>query len=282
MATKTLIILILCCVTFSASGQEENKTVIISDSITITTIDEGTYLVIQQMPYGRFSVGCNSLLVRVSGKSFVWCDTPCEPQSTKLVYEWAMKTFGDVNLVEINTGFHNDNLGGNEYLLSKGVPVYGSDVTAKFVLERGAEEKEKIIKSFSDSDNSPYHQACRQMTFMPPNHTFDLGKGLKLEFAEESVEVFYPGPSHTIDNVVVYFPKRKVLFGGCMVKALSAKDAGYTADADMQAWPRSVEKVLAKYKEAKIVVPGHGDYSDTELLKHTIELIDRVNKQADK
>ena len=280
MATKILSILILCCVTFSASGQKEDKTVRISDSITITPIDEGAYLVIHQMPFGRFSVPCNSLLVKVSDANLVWCGTPCEPQSTKLVYEWTLKQFGDVNLIEINTGFHNDNLGGNEFLLSKGVPVYGSDVTARIIRERGPEEKEKIIKSFADSDNTPYHQACRQMTFVAPNHTFDLSKGLKLEFTKESAEVFYPGPSHTIDNVVVYFPKRKILFGGCMVKALDSKDAGYTADANMQKWPGSVEKVLEKYKEARIVVPGHGDYGGTDLLKHTIELIDRINKQA--
>jgi metallo-beta-lactamase class B len=48
----------------------------------------------------------------------------------------------------------------------------------------------------------------------------------------------------------------------------------------MQKWPRSVEKVLDKYKDAKIVVPGHGDYGDTGLIKHTIELLDRVNAQS--
>jgi glyoxylase-like metal-dependent hydrolase (beta-lactamase superfamily II) len=275
-------IVILCCVTFNALGQDEDKTASIGDSITITRIDEVAYLVVHQVPFGRVRVSCNSLLVRVSDANFVWCGTPCEPASTNLVYEWTIKNFGDVNLIEINTGFHNDNLGGNEFLLSKGVAVYGSDVTAKLILERGPEEKEKIIKSFAETDNTPYYQACRKMTFMPPNHTFELSKGLKLEFSKETVEVYYPGPSHTIDNTVVYFHNRRILFGGCMVKALDSKDAGYTADADMQKWPRSVEKVLARYKDAKIVVPGHGNYGDTGLLKHTIELLDKVNNQVKK
>ena len=42
-----------------------------------------------------------------------------------------------------------------------------------------------------------------------------------------------------------------------MIKSLDSKNAGYTADADMQKWPRSVEKVLAGYKDAKIVVPAN-------------------------
>lgn len=282
MALKQLPILILCFFTFSASGQYENNTTSISNSLTITQIEEGAYLVVHQIPFGQFRIPCNSMIVKVSDHDFVWCDTTCEPESTKLVYEWIIKNFGDVNLIEINTGFHNDNLGGNEYLLSKGVPVYGSDITAKLVLERGSTEKESIIKSFAETDNTPYHRACRQMTFMPPNRTFELNKGLKLEFAKESVEVYYPGPSHTQDNVVVYFNKRRILFGGCMVKALSARNAGYTADADMQQWPRSVEKVLIRYKDAKIVVPGHGNYGGTDLLKYTIGLLERVNKQAEK
>ncbi|MFZ0034145.1 MAG: MBL fold metallo-hydrolase [Sedimentisphaerales bacterium] len=282
MTPRIIPIVILCCITFNALGQDEDKIARIGDSLTITRIDKDAYLVVHQIPFGRFSVPCDSLLVRVSDANFVWCGTPCEPESTKLVYEWTRKNFGDANLIEINTGFHNDNLGGNEFLLSRGVAVYGSDVTAKLIQERGPAEKEKIIKSFAETDNTPYHQACRQMTFMPPNHTFELIKGLKLEFPEETVEVYYPGPSHTIDNIVVYFHNRKILFGGCMVKALDAKDAGYTADADMQQWPRSVEKVLARYKDAKIVVPGHGNYGGTNLLKHTIALIDKVNKQVAK
>jgi metallo-beta-lactamase class B len=117
---------------------------------------------------------------------------------------------------------------------------------------------------------------------VPPNHIFDINEGLHLKIGNEDVNVFYPGPSHTIDNVVVYFPKRKILFGGCMIKSLDSKDAGYTADADTQKWPRSVEKLLNIYKDAKIVVPGHGNYGDTGLIKHTIEVLDRVNAQSAK
>jgi metallo-beta-lactamase class B len=80
--------------------------------------------------------------------------------------------------------------------------------------------------------------------------------------------------------VIVYFPKRKILFGGCMIKSLDSKDAGYTADADMQKWPRSVERVLAKYKDAKIIVPGHGNWGGIQLVKHTIQLLDKETSRT--
>ena len=45
-------------------------------------------------------------------------------------------SFGEVNLIGINTGFHVDNLGGNEFLLSRGIAVYGSNLTAKLIAKR--------------------------------------------------------------------------------------------------------------------------------------------------
>jgi metallo-beta-lactamase class B len=279
---QNLLILLFILSTASVLIGSEGKTIELGKDLAITEVENGVYLVVDWIPFGRSRVPCNSLLVTTGPNTVIWCDTTCEPESTKLVYEWTIKNLGDINLIEINTGFHNDNLGGNEFLLAKGVPIYGSDITAKIVRERGREEKEKIVRTFADSDNTSYHRACRQMTFKPPDHTFEIEKGMVLTSGDETVEVYYPGPSHTIDNVVVYFQKRKVLFGGCMIKSLNAKNAGFTGDADMQQWPRSVEKLLSKYQDAKIVVPGHGACGDMKLIKHTIELLDKINNEAKK
>jgi len=278
-ALPLLTVLCLFLILVANNPAAESASIKLNEFITIIEIDEGVYQVVHQIPFGRTHVPCNSMLVRVSDKDFIWCDTPYEPESTKLVYEWTKKQFGDINLIEINTGFHADNLGGNEFLLSKAVPIYGSDVTAKLIRERGPEEKEKIIKTFTDLDTTQFHRACRQMTFKPPNKTFRIKEGLTLKIGGETIDVYYPGSTHTIDNTVVYFQKRKILFGGCMIKSLDAKNAGNTADADMQKWPRSIEKVLARYKDARIVVPGHGDCGDISLLKYTIELLDKVNNE---
>jgi hypothetical protein len=279
---KSLLILLLLLSAPILSIGGQGRTIELGKDLAVTEIEEGVYLVVDWIPFGQSRVPCNSLLVTMEPNTVIWCDTTYEPNSTKIVYEWIQKTFREPNLIEINTGFHADNLGGNEFLLSKGVPVYGSDVTAGIIREKGREEKEKIVKSFTDSDNTPFHQACRQMTFKPPDHTFEIEKGMTFKIGEETVEVYYPGPSHTIDNTVVYFQKRKVLFGGCMVKSLDSKDAGFTDDADMRQWPRSVEKLLSKYPDTKIVVPGHGACGDMQLVKHTVELLDGINKKTGK
>lgn len=87
-----------------------------------------------------------------------------------------------------------------------------------------------------------------------------------------TAEVFFPGPAHTRDNVVVWLPSSKVLFGGCMVRAASGKTLGNVAEADVAAWPDAVRAVMDRYGQAAAVVPGHGDPGGPELLAHTLAL----------
>jgi metallo-beta-lactamase class B len=247
------------------------KRFVLSENLSVTEIEKDVFVINHSFPWAS-----NSLLVRTSNSGCILVNTLCDNQGAKLLTDWMKDNFGEVNLIAINTGFHVDNLGGNEYLLGRGVTVYGSNLTAKLVAERGQKEKNQLLDWFKSPENKKYYDAYKDFTFVPPNHLFDINEGLHLKIGDEDVNVFYPGPSHTIDNVVVYFPKRKILFGGCMIKSLDSKDAGYTADADMQKWPRSVEKVLAQYKDAKLVVPGHGNCGDIRLIRHTIELLDGI------
>ncbi len=250
----------------------ENK-IALSENLTIAEIEKDVYVIDHSFPWSS-----NALLVHTSKTDCVLINTLCDNNGAKLLVDWIKNNFGEVNLVAVNTGFHVDNLGGNGYLMRKGVAVYGSSLTAKLITERQQKEKEQLLEWFKSPDNKKYFDAYKDFNFVPPNRLFDINEGLQLKVGDEDVNIFYPGPSHTIDNVVVYFPKRKILFGGCMIKSLDSKDAGYSADADMKNWPKSVEIVLNKYKDAKIVVPGHGKYGDITLVRHTIELLNNLNK----
>jgi metallo-beta-lactamase class B len=269
-----LLFLALVTLSVAAGAKANEKRIALSENLSITEIEKDAFVVTHSFPWAS-----NSLLIRISKSDCILVNTLCDNQGARMLIDWIKYNFGEVNLIGINTGFHVDNIGGNEFLLSKGIAVYGSNLTAKLVAERGQAEKSRLLEGFKSPENKKYYDAYKDLTFVPPNRIFDINEGLHLKIGDEDVNVFYPGLSHTIDNVVVYFPKRKILFGGCMIKSLDSKDAGYTVDADMQKWPRSVEKVLNIYEDAKIVVPGHGDYGDTTLIKHTIELLDNINKK---
>ncbi len=103
-----------------------------------------------------------------------------------------------------------------------------------------------------------------------PKNSF--AKTKRLEYGNIIIELAYLGGGHTSDNIVVWIPSQKVLFGGCFVKSLDAKNLGNTKEADLDNYSKTLEAVLQKYRDAKIIVPGHGKPGNLQLIKHTIEL----------
>ena len=102
---------------------------------------------------------------------------------------------------------------------------------------------------------------------------FSFKDSLVIKSGKKEITCKYFGAAHTIDNIVVWIPEERILFGGCMVKSLSANTPGNIRDADLDSWPWTIEKVLYRFKNAQIVIPGHGNYGGTELLTYTINLI---------
>jgi metallo-beta-lactamase class B len=71
----------------------------------------------------------------------------------------------------------------------------------------------------------------------------------------------------------VWIPEEKILFGGCMVRALSSTTPGNISDADMDSWLSTIGKIIGRFGHALIVVPVHGVYGGPELLTHTLNLV---------
>jgi len=85
-------------------------------------------------------------------------------------------------------------------------------------------------------------------------------------------QCYFLGGGHATDNIVVWLPTENILFGGCMLKDNQATSIGNISDADVTAWPKTLDKVKAKFPSARYVVPGHGDYGGTELIEHTKQI----------
>jgi glyoxylase-like metal-dependent hydrolase (beta-lactamase superfamily II) len=80
-------------------------------------------------------------------------------------------------------------------------------------------------------------------------------------------------PGHAPDNIVVWFPDQRILFGGCLIKSASADGLGFTGDADLATWPEAVRRVAARYHPT-LVVPGHGPLALGDApLRHTLDLL---------
>jgi len=97
-----------------------------------------------------------------------------------------------------------------------------------------------------------------------------------------SIEIAYPGPAHTQDNLVVYIPKDQILFASSVVKGAGAPSLGNTQEAQLKDWPASLNWVKQTYPQTKLVVPAHGKGSDLKLIDATLALLAKeVNAKSD-
>lgn len=255
-------------------NQSEKAIESIGEDLYIQKIAEGAYVVNHVFPWES-----NSMVVEMDNSDIILVDTPYTPEATRDLLNWVNTHFQNQKIIEINTGFHFDNLGGNQALVEKNIPIYGSSLTTELISEAGEASRKLMLEWLNKPETKRFYDAYKHIPYVAPTEKFDLQKAdmqvdiEQLAIHNKEIEIYFPGPSHSPDNLVVYFPQKRILFGGCMVKSLESTDLGNTADADLKEWPKSVNRVLERYKDkADIVVPSHGKCGNIDLLVHTIEL----------
>jgi metallo-beta-lactamase class B len=93
-----------------------------------------------------------------------------------------------------------------------------------------------------------------------------------------SFQTFYAGQGHTADNIVIWFEKIKILYGGCLIKSTEAVDLGNLADAYVNNWATTIKTLQDKFRKPEYIIPGHFDWKSKNSLKHTLTLIQQYKK----
>jgi metallo-beta-lactamase class B len=193
--------------------------------------------------WGR--VEANGLVV-FGARGAVIIDTGFTPEQTAWLMERVRAATGQDATALVATHSHDDRAGGVAVAAAAGVPVYASTRTRTLLGTEG----DAITHAFDATA------------------TLDLG--------DLHIELFYPGAGHAPDNIVVYVREEHLLFGGCLVRAGESNGIGNLADADLPAWPATMDRVIARYGKAHLVVPGHGRTGDAALLLHTRTLAEQA------
>jgi len=274
-----LLFLLLSTLSFAQPEVQKAKQIAINDELYYNQIEDNVYIITHYFPVW----GGNSLVILLEDNKAVLIDTPYEGIATTALLDWITDEFGNLELHAIVTGFHQDNLGGNEVLIKRKIPVYGMKLTADLVETKREEFKGVLIESVKNHENKTYFQRYSDLYLTPPDYIFNLKTGERklIEIGKEKFEFFFPGETHTVDNAVVYIHGKKILFGGCMIRAIRDKRPGYIKYANMKEWPISVDRVAEKFPDALIVVPGHGFEGSFELLQHTVTILNNWNKNYD-
>lgn len=242
----------------------------LNPELKISRLSDEVWVVTHSFPWDS-----NSLIVKASDNDLVLIDTPYTNDATAGVLQFIGEKIKCKNITAILTGFHPDNLGGTECLLQNRIAVYGSDRTCRLLDERSAATQKQMLAWLQKPELEKYRNAYSEMKFGKPDHVFPIEKGLLLKIGNLTFEVYFPGESHSPDNLTVYISELNLLFGGCMVKSLDSPNLGFTGDANMNEWPVSLKKVQAKYADAKWVIPHHGKWGGVDLLQHTADLFNK-------
>jgi metallo-beta-lactamase class B len=244
---KIILLLFLCIwIQHPALAQAGYAPIKVSKDIELIRLSGKAYIHVSysELPgFGRFA--SNGLIYISEGQAFLF-DTPVTDSLTKELTSWIIDSLKLKIGGFVPNHWHIDCIGGFNYLQHIGVESYANQKTIDICKVKGLPAP---VHGFSDS--------------------------LILNPGDQAMECFYPGAAHTTDNIVVWIPSEKILFAGCMVKEMNAEGMGNTADGDLKEWPYTLGKVLAKFRMAKIVIPGHGRFGGLELIKHTLDLLNK-------
>lgn len=191
----------------------------------------------------------NGLVIR-DGEGLLLVDTAWGDAATVRLLERIEETIRLPVTRAIATHFHDDRVGGARALRVQHIPLSATPPTRTLA---AATLDPEGLAAFD-----------RDLPLLREGESAPIG----------AVEVFHPGAGHSPDNLVVWVPSARVLFGGCAVKAADAPSLGNLQHADVGSWPRAITRITARYgDQARIVVPGHGAPGGRALLDHTRDLL---------
>lgn len=215
----------------------------LSADVSVYPLADGVwrYVAQQELPqYGR--VPANGLIVVNEGQAVV-VNLPWTNEQAALLFDWIERNRQAKVRTVIPTHSHADCAGGLEEAHRRGCDSVSLRMTADLMR----------------ADGKPI-----------PRHTFRERKTVRCGGIR--VKLLCPGSGHTRDNIVAWIPSRGVLFAGCLVKSEDAMSLGNTADADLCAYPKTLDRLKRQYPEAAVVVPGHGNPGTIALIDHTLAL----------
>ena len=238
-----IIIMIFLFSLFGASGQKPDRDLIISH------LTGDFYIYTTFGSYKGNPVPANSMYL-VTSKGVVLFDTPWDStQFQPLLDSIKIKHKKDVVLC-ISTHFHEDRTAGLEFYRLKGIKTYTTERTDKLSKLRNEKRAEFLI--------------YRDTVFTIGQHEF---------------QTYYAGKGHSPDNIVIWFDKEKILYGGCLVKSMEAEDLGNLSDANPKAWAVTVKNIQQKFINPNYIIPGHMDWHSKQSLTHTLNLIQEYEQK---
>jgi metallo-beta-lactamase class B len=211
-------------------------------NLTISHVTGDFYVFTTYNYYKGSPVPANGMYV-VTNHGVIMIDSPWDTtQFQPLLDSIKLRHNKDV-VVCIATHFHEDRTGGLEYYTQQGIKTFTTIKTDALSSQRGMKRARFLID-----------------------------KDTVIHVGQYSFQTFYPGKGHAPDNIVIWFEKEKVLYGGCLIKSVEDDTLGNLSDASINDYAATIRNVQRKCRRPKYVIPGHSDWTNTRSLQHTLEM----------
>lgn len=241
----TTLLLLLMLTGWGLTQAQPGEKIVIDKEIELIPLHDSVYVHVtwhQLENIGRFP--SSGLIVIRNGKALM-VDTPMDNAKTERLTRY-LKDVMSAELTTLIVGhFHDDCLGGLGYLQSIGIESIANALTIA---------------------------QCQKLGLPVPSTAFT--DSMTFDFNGERIECRFFGAGHSFDNITVWIPGARILFGGCLVKAMDSTGLGNLSDAVVPEWDGTIKKVMLSYPGDIIVVPGHGDFGGRDLLTHTLRLVE--------
>lgn len=186
----------------------------------------------------------------VTDKGAVLFDTPWDATQFQPLLDSIKRKHNKEVTLCIATHWHGDRTDGLEYYRQKGIKTYTTSLTDQLSRKNNSKRAEYLMEK---------------------DTLFTAG--------QYSFETYYPGQGHTEDNIVIWFDKEKILYGGCLIKGAEAEDLGYLGDGNVLEYETTLKKVQKKYPEPKFIIVSHHDWNNRNSLQHSIEMAGKLKKK---
>ncbi len=192
--------------------------------------------------------------VLATNEGLVMVDDKFAPLAEKI--EATMKQIKNVPLkYVINTHYHGDHTGSNAHFAEQ-APIFAHHNVRKRVMEDNG-------KSGADLPVVTYEQ------------------GVKIYIGNEEVELIHKGQGHTDGDSIVFFKQANVIHMGDLMFQGRFPYIDLNAGGSVMGYLKHVKQIHASLPKDVLIIPGHGDITDTKGLSDFIDMMEhsvsRVN-----
>ncbi len=197
-------------------------------------------------------------------KHWVVIDTGATYDYAKEAYQIMQKIAPLPIAFVVNTHSHDDHWMGNSFYKEKNIPIYGTKLQ-KDSYKVGGESR--ILKIVDKKD-------LKGTKIVPIDKIIDKDMEVKVD-GETFKFIHLNHPAHTKEDIMVYFPKERVLFTGDLLfseRLTSIRDG--TIEGSLKAFDK-IEKI-----NPLIYANGHGKYIDKRALNFMRSYLTDLKKLA--